>query len=474
MNKTFWYLSPTIISGILGILSIPLLTAYLSVEEFGLIELFMLMLTLFAYLFGFGWDSSFVRFYNDKECDKKNIVFTTLIFRLFVHIMILLMCLVASDTILKIINIEQVYAQILWVLVFVYILEDYINLTLLIFRSNNMAKHFGLLKVNQNVIRFLILVISLVLLNIGLYSVFYSLFISTFLMFFYVLYVLKDYAKVYKLIYVVDNLKNMIFFGSPLVFAAVSFFIINYSDRYMLNFLLEKEIGLREVGLYSFYSKIAAAVLMFSIVFKMVWAPMIYKYYSYIQYKRVFRYLIEFFVLLILVLSIISSFFSNEILNIFTFNDDYLFKYNSLSLIFAIQLLILIGDYAPIGIGIKKKNKYRAYIGLLSASLNICLNFILIPLYELNGALMASFISMLCYVIILNILANKLYFIKYNNGLFFIGISMILSGFFISTLVMIYKIFLIIGYFIYLGFILYKNRSKYILVYKILKKESIL
>ena len=42
------------------------------------------------------------------------------------------------------------------------------------------------------------------------------------------------------------------------------------------------------------------------------------------------------------------------ILGIFSGNDDYLLKNNALALVFITQILILLGDYIPVGIDIKK------------------------------------------------------------------------------------------------------------------------
>ena len=82
------------------------------------------------------------------------------------------------------------------------------------------------------------------------------------------------------------NIKKSIYFGFPLVFAAISFFIINFSDRYMLNLLLEENLALNEIGFYSFYTKIATSFLMFLVVFRMIWSPFVIKYYKDINYKK--------------------------------------------------------------------------------------------------------------------------------------------------------------------------------------------
>ena len=122
----------------------------------------------------------------------------------------------------------------------------------------------------------------------------------------------------------------------------------------MLNLLLEENLALNEIGFYSFYTKIATSFLMFLVVFRMIWSPFVIKYYKDINYKKIFKYLVLFFFVLSISISILVSLFSYEILGIFNGNDDYLLKNNALALVFITQILILLGDYIPVGIDIKK------------------------------------------------------------------------------------------------------------------------
>ena len=100
--------------------------------------------------------------------------------------------------------------------------------------------------------------------------------------------------------------------------------------------------------------------------------------------------------------------FSYEILNLLSGSDKYLIKHNALALIFVTQLLILIGDYMPVGIDIKKKT-FIGFFGIFFAITNIILNYFLIPIYMLEGAIISSILSMFGYILIINIVSYRLY-----------------------------------------------------------------
>ena len=90
-KKVIWYFSPSLLSGVLGVASLYLLTSYLNVNQFGQIELFLVILLALKYILGFGWDSSLIRFYNDKNENKYDIASSIFIFRAVLHIIAIIL-----------------------------------------------------------------------------------------------------------------------------------------------------------------------------------------------------------------------------------------------------------------------------------------------------------------------------------------------------------------------------------------------
>ena len=473
MSKAVWYFTPTLVTGVLGIVSLPLYTKFLTIEEFGLMELLILLITFLQFGFSFGWDSSFVRFYNDKNYDRQEIFTSVLIFRLLIHTLLIIISFVSLSYLTTLLNIPQEYGFLLKYILFIYIFDEYLKLSLELLRSQNNAKLYGLLLSAKNIIRFIIMLLMFFILKYKLEAVFYSLvFANLFIVVISLKLFKKEYTRMALSTFKIHS-KEIVSFGFPLIFASLAFFIINFTDRYMLNWLLPEEIALKDIGLYSFYMKLITATFIFSVIFKILWAPFIYKVHHRLSSPKTFKYIIEIYFVLLVISGFIFSLFSLELIDLISFNSDYLLKYQIVSIIMAIQLLIMIGDYSPVGIGIMKKNKYRAYGGLVFALMNIILNYILIPIYGLGGALIASFSSLLLYFTFLNIMSYSLYRVKYNYMLFIIGILLIMSNYFLSSFSLWNKILILSVFIIFISVYVFFKRNNYIKAIYILRKNRV-
>ncbi len=287
-KKVIWYFSPSLLSGVLGVASLYLLTSYLNVNQFGQIELFLVILLALKYILGFGWDSSLIRFYNDKNENKYDIASSIFIFRAVLHILAIILFYFFSDFFLSLLKIDKNFLDLFWIILAIFILEDYLSFFILIFRSENQAKSFGILQISQHILIFILLVIFILNLDLKIYALFYSYFFAKIIILLIAIVKYKKYLLKKQKLDVFINIKKSFNFGFPLVFAAISFFVINFSDRYMLNLLLEENLALKEIGFYSFYTKIATSFLMFLIIFRMIWSPLVIKYYKYINYKKNF------------------------------------------------------------------------------------------------------------------------------------------------------------------------------------------
>ena len=450
------------------------MTYYLDIQQFGYMELFLIILMSLKYLFGFGWDSAFIRFYNQKNENKYSVASSTLISRLVLHLLLLVIFFFLSENILIILRIDVDYINVVWIILFIYILEDYFKFLILILRSENLAKSFGIFRIYQIVLQFILLVSFFVFLELNIHAVFYSLFLTNIIILLFIIIKYKKFIFLKQKINFYVNIKKLFAYGFPLLFVAIAFFVINYSDRYMLRFLLEDKIALQEIGLYSFYNKIASSCLMFLVVFRMIWMPLVLKNYHDLNYKKVFRYIIVFCATISLSASLFVSLFSFEILNIFSGDKIYLLKYNVLSLVFIIQLLILLGDYTSIGIHIMKKTTYSALFGFLFAIINIFLNYFLIPIYMLEGAIIASILSLLGYIVATNILSYKLYKLNFNFYHFLIGLILLSGMYFFSTIELTYKFYVLLFLILLFSFYIKINFANFKFCFLILKKDKVL
>jgi O-antigen/teichoic acid export membrane protein len=149
-------------------------------------------------------------------------------------------------------------------------------------------------------------------------------------------------------------------------------------------------------------------------------------------YSKVMTY--SGFVVLIVVLGI--SLFSLEIVKVFTSSQDY---WRSSTLIPIISLSVFFGllkDTSLIGLQITKRTKIIGVVILIIALLNLGLNILLIPEFNIMGAAFATLLAQIIFFIVIFIFAQKYYPIPYELwklgkmlivGLILYGISLFLT-----------------------------------------------
>lgn len=193
-------------------------------------------------------------------------------------------------------------------------------------------------------------------------------------------------------------LKRMVLFSLPLIIEAMSWWITNSSDRYILEYLMDEDA----VGIYSVANKIPALLTTFFAVFLQAWSLSSITAYENRDdtkfYDSIWRsYCSLAFLgsaLLIAVTKFLMSFLVSD-----AFFDAW---------VYAPFLIIggvshqLYGFFSNIYIAMKK-NVTVMMIVLIAAILNVILNFALIPHMGIQGAAfstMVTYVAMLLYYLL--------------------------------------------------------------------------
>ena len=223
------------------------------------------------------------------------------------------------------------------------------------------------------------------------------------------------YSFIYKNLILTWNFKifkNIMFFSLPLIPSFLSAWILNLSDR----IFIERYFNTEEVGIYSLGYKIAGLVLIFSMAFKKAYDPYFYKIANtenkQIATQKLYKANYVFIVVIILA-SFFISFFAKEGIVIF-FDQRY---YAAINIIPIISLAYLVSQNSAllnVMMYQEKKTKIVMYITIISALINIGLNFLLIPIMGIYGAAWATVISFFSIFIFSYFLAKKAFFIPFN------------------------------------------------------------
>ena len=160
--------------------------------------------------------------------------------------------------------------------------------------------------------------------------------------------------------------------------------------------------------------------------FKTWWGPYVFAHYQYHWAPKQFARIVEGYGM---TLFLIASLLLLSIPELFHFLIDERY-HSSISIVcwlIVAKVMYFFGDYSSIGIGITKATYIRTFGGFGLALINIVLNLWLIPIWGINGAVAATFMSFLLYSIYLQINSQRLYHIPV-----FWPIVIILGGILIS------------------------------------------
>jgi O-antigen/teichoic acid export membrane protein len=186
--------------------------------------------------------------------------------------------------------------------------------------------------------------------------------------------------------------KELLFFSFPLIFVGISSLVTGWTDTLMLGYFCTSS----EVGIYN-------AALPTSQLFNVILSPIgrifapvivgLYAQNKISELKNVYSSVAKWIFSIIFPGFLLMVLFSKRIL-IILFGDAYVSGSTALSILaFGILVTSIVGPASSI-ISAYGRTKLVMWSGLAGASVNVILNLLLIPIYGINGAAVATGFSL--------------------------------------------------------------------------------
>lgn len=214
-----------------------------------------------------------------------------------------------------------------------------------------------------------------------------------------------------------DIFRSMNSYGFPLFLANISFAALNVVDRYSLNSLA----FLKSVALYTLAFKITS-VLKLSIVdsMKLALGPMMLKRIGSPDIKRFYSKVLLYstYVLMFAVIGI--SLFSFELIKVITISRQFWDAVVIIPVLSMSVVFVNMKDLTIYGLHVVKKTRIIGMIVVFSTLLSICLNFLLIPIWDITGAAIATLVSQFIFWLICYNYSQKAFFVPYDLKKIFI------------------------------------------------------
>ncbi|MCF7813680.1 MAG: oligosaccharide flippase family protein [Candidatus Cloacimonetes bacterium] len=432
---------------LISFLLLPVYLAYLSPADYGVVEIINILISVLTIIMGFGVSSAVFREYYREESTeyKKKIIGTAFLFLLIVGLVILIILISFSKVLAPILlGVEK--QQYLFILL---IINTYFAVLLgvnyAVIRAKEKPILFTIFNVLRTIIYATVNIYLIVVLKRGYVGVCEGITSATIITFIASSFIL---LKNIKLTVDFKILKNILKFGLPLIVSGLSLWILNLTDRYMLKFLLPAEIAFSKIGIYSLAAKFANIVKMIIIQpFSLSWGVAMYKHEKAGDAKAFYARTFKYFLVIEAIFFIGIVIFSQPIIEIIAKNSDYHEAYKIIPLLTASALFSGLFMLLSVGLTLTYKNKLASIATMIAASVNILLNFILIPKFNIYGAAYASMIASVLLIILQYFFAQKNYRISYNILLFFESVIICFGVTYLTmnyNLVLIFRIILLV------------------------------
>ncbi|MBO9488991.1 polysaccharide biosynthesis C-terminal domain-containing protein [Endozoicomonas sp. G2_1] len=388
-----------VVTGIVGVILIPLMSWVLPVELVAKYTLLQAALNLSVVFFSLALYQAFVRFYYDVKADAlllKAASLPSLLFILLVYI---------SFLVFDVRFTELITGEYLWGAELLFLSAIFIavcNAFLLhLLRMNGSYLYYSITMSLPSLSLLIILLAYSILGDLSSVLVlFYMIFIAQLITFFVHLFISRKLlVQYFSCMFDIVLVKRLLTFSAPLVFSSVAYWGLTSIDRFYVN-KMSNEI---ELALLGVSVSIASAVNVLTSIFSNIWHPYIYSLETLPRRKiKFFVNLICFTIILIWSLVSCFSFIVGYILPV---------EYNEVSslllLCIASPLLYLVSEATGVGIGYYKKTIYNMVAAVLALMLNIALNYLFVPKLGAEGAAIATAISFFLFFILKTELSLK-------------------------------------------------------------------
>ena len=463
-KHTFIYSLGNLSTKIIGLILLPLYTARLSLLNYGQFAILEVTSMFLVLVCGLRIVSSMLRWCSEEADERKRkiiifISWTTLIITVLL-LNFILMPLRKNLSFLYFRSYDYLdYFTIILVSVSFEILN---TIPMNLFRLNGKSIHYVFAFSGKLLLILFLNIYFLTVMEIGVLGIFLSQLIGNFILFLITIpIVIKNIVPKFDF----SLFREMIKYSFPLIFSAISVQLLTIGDRFIIKYFLDYT----QVGIYSLAYKIAGVVNVFIIQsFALSFLPIAYKMFNSPDAKLFYRKIFKYFSMILIFSALGISFFSREILYIFARNQEFWIAYKLVPILVLTFVFKGIQYVFSLGFHYVKKTKYHAFIVMLGVILNFSLNFLLIPIWQIWGAALATLISAVFITVLFYIFSLKFYFIQYEIfkvfivlivGISFYLLSLLVNRFEIYTAIII-KLFLVLIFPIILYFLKFYEKTE--------------
>jgi len=445
----------TMVGRFLNFLLVPFYTNIFVPAQYGIVNQVYAIILIVNVILLFGMDTAYMK--NAvlvKNSDEEKNIFSTPYFTVaIVSLCICLIIVLLERPLFSLLEIPSNYNYLIYYTALILFLDSMTIIPFVKLRIERKAKKFALFKI-LSIFLNLIMNFTLILkFKLGIEAILISNVASSALSF---LLLSPTIFKSFKFHIDFQLLKKLLKFGLPFLPAGLSSMMIQGIDRPILT----KLTNLNVAGIYSANYKLGIFMMLFVSMFQFAWQPFFFQHAEEKNIKQVFAKILTYFTIVSCLILVILSLFIDDIIKIQILHRTLIgAKYWSGVIIVPIVLFgyVFNGIYYILSAGmfIKEKSLYIPIITGSGALINVGVNLLLIPVWGIVGAALATLVAYFFMAVGVYFVTQKFYMVHYENSkvlitMFFVLVAATLYYYLFNThhLFLSYRFLILAGYII--------------------------
>jgi O-antigen/teichoic acid export membrane protein len=469
MKKNFYELGQnaivyglgTVAQPLVGFLLLPVYTSRLNPDEYGRLALITTLNTLLGVLLGMGISTSvFKHFFKEKTVKGRQLIISSAFFWLIgLGVVTIIFLFPLSTTIAKVMLESVIYTEHIKMMTVTLALMQIQIIPYGVLRAEKKPQQYIFLTLSNFVLNVGLNIYFVVYVGAGILGILWAGLLSSFTFVLAGIYLCRHMIR---LIFSWSAVKSMLRYGIPLVPAAISFYILNQSDRWFLQHFTT----MQEVGIYSLGYKIGSIINFILIQpVQLIWMPIVYEKEHQPDATAFYQRMLTYMLLIGCWIGIGLSSFTKELL-LFA-SPEYHTAYAVIPwIVFA---YVINGAYiiVVIGIFLKDKTSYAALITGIAGISNILFNFLLIPTFGSLGAAQSTLLSFMVMFWVAWLVNHYVYPLQYEWGrimkILLVSLFLLFTSFYVVAnmfLSLVLKVSILLAYWEILYLVKFYNKEE--------------
>jgi O-antigen/teichoic acid export membrane protein len=408
-------------SRFLAVLMLPLYTSYISVGDYGRIELLMSVMAVVVTLIRGGANYGFIRFYFlDKQAEyRRRLIRTVFWAQMTYSTLVLALCVVFASEIARLLNVNyrpgaslhgSGTSLVIATAVLLWLNVNYAQLTNL-FRAEQRSLAFSIATLVNIGITVPLTVILVVVYKHGPLGIIVGNLSGTLIVFVALLGYRREQLG---LQFDRKLLRTMNRFGVPLMASALAMWVTNFGDRFMLAKLLHGTYALHQLGQYSTAYKISSAMVLLFTAFQVAWPAFAYSIEDESEAKRTYSYVLTYLMFIAAWAAVGLSLFAPWIVHLLARRHGYWPASDAVPALAFASVFYAGFIVVTVATGRARRTQFNWIATTAGALFNFGLNLWLIPAYGMLGAAYATLSAYVLLLLLRTWNAQRVYPVQYQ------------------------------------------------------------